>query len=216
VQAVQVLHKLSADLGEAVEISPSTSGAIVRAHGLEPARREELASALAGIPGVEFQALDLPQATTSGASNASSSPAPRPKLFAEKLQTMLGGPTGVESFANAVLDEGDAIAIRGHALRKLEQLFPDRSRLSSPDSEVIGAIAAAHRAVLRKHARSLRAKLEPLLGTGGQTSPEPMTLVEQAIELDRLLNAAFAGAHVTMSDDDLASRLRILLKELSL
>jgi anti-sigma factor RsiW len=214
VLAQQILHSLGADLGEPVSIAPSAAQVLVRAHGLDAARWNTIQDALAHIPGAVFENL-APQSAGPGVPSPAAAPQqPRPKLFAADLLQRLGGPSAVESFANAVLDDSDAIATRAHALESLAALFPLRAPLSAPDRAIVDQITADHRVALRRHVRSLGAHLEPLLSASPSPALETATLSARAIELDRMLNAAFAGAQIPLTDPELAARIHSLLKDL--
>jgi hypothetical protein len=215
VLAAEVLHKLGADLGEPVAIVPSLTHAIVRARALDPRRRQTIQDALAKLPGVTFESSE-PQTVGNRAPAPAPSllQAPRPKLFEADLLKRLGSPAALESFANAVLDDSDAIAIRAHAIQTLDTLFPQKTQLSPPDLAIIDGIVSAHRAVLDRHVQSLRGRLLPVLDGPADPSSEIASLSARAIELDRLLNAAFAGAQVQLTDPELAARIYSLLKDL--
>ncbi|MBL8236375.1 MAG: hypothetical protein JNM66_03090, partial [Bryobacterales bacterium] len=97
----------------------------------------------------------------------------------------------------------------------LDTLFPTKTQLSPPDRAIIDGIVAAHRAVLGRHVQSLRARLQPILdGAAGPSADAAAPLSTRAIELDRLLNAAFAGAQIPLTDSELAARIQSLLKDL--
>jgi anti-sigma factor RsiW len=215
VLAQQILHALGADLGEPVTVAPSATQVLVRAHGLDPARWKTIQDALAHIPGAVFENLATQSAAPVVTSPSVSPQQSRPKFFEADLLQRLGGPSAVESFANAVLDDSDAIATRAHAMESLAALFPLRAPLSAPDRAIVNQMAADHRTVLRRHVRSLVARLEPVL-SASPSSPalEAATLSARAIELDRMLNAAFAGAQIPLTDAELAARIRSLLKDL--
>jgi len=221
VLAAQVLHALGADLGEPVEILHSSTSAIVRATGLGESRRRAIQEALSQIPGVVFENVEAkpagsPPMAAAPAHAPTPMPAPRPKLYEAEILLRLGGPTAMESFANAVLDDSDGAAARAHAIQVLTALFPaDTQPLSKPDRAIVDAIAADHKAVMRRHVRSLTARLEPFLKANALPAPQTAaTLAARAIELDRLLNAAFAGAQVAYTDNELDARIQFLLKEL--
>jgi len=215
VLAAQVLHKLGADLGEPVAIVPSPTHAIVRTRALDPRRRQTIQDALAKLPGVAFESSELQTVANSAPALAPAVPqTPRPKLFEANLLKRLGSAAAVESFANAILDDSDTIAIRAHAIETLDTLFPKRTPLSPPDRAIIDGIVSAHRAVLDRHVQSLRARLQPILDGAAGPSPDAASLSARAIELDRLLNAAFAGAQVPLTDPELAVRIQSLLKDL--
>lgn len=216
VLAAQVLHKLGADLGEPVAIVPSLTHAIVRARALEPRRRQTIQDALAKLPGVTFERSEPQTVGNRAPTPVPTVPqTPRPKLFEANLLKQLGSPAAVESFANAILDDSDTIAIRAHAIQTLDTLFPTKTQLSPPDRAIIDGIVAAHRAVLGRHVQSLRARLQPILdGAAGPSADAAAPLSTRAIELDRLLNAAFAGAQIPLTDSELAARIQSLLKDL--
>ena len=216
VLAARVLHELDADLGEPVAVVPSATHAIVRAKGLDRRRRQAIQAALEKLPGVAFENSEPgTEARRAAPAAPTVSQAPRPKLFEAELLKRLGSPAAVESFANSVLDDGDAVAMRAHAIQALDSLFPDGAPLSPPDRVIIDTIVSEHRAVLRRHVQSLRARLQPILDGVPGPSADAAPLSMRAIELDRLLNAAFAGAQVSLTDAELAARIQFLLKELA-
>jgi len=194
---------------------PSPTHAIVRTRALDPRRRQTIQDALAKLPGVAFESSELQTVANSAPALAPAVPqTPRPKLFEANLLKRLGSAAAVESFANAILDDSDTIAIRAHAIETLDTLFPKRTPLSPPDRAIIDGIVSAHRAVLDRHVQSLRARLQPILDGAAGPSPDAASLSARAIELDRLLNAAFAGAQVPLTDPELAVRIQSLLNDL--
>jgi len=68
--------------------------------------------------------------------------------------------------------------------------------------------------VLGQRVQSLRARLQPILDGPAAPSSDAASLSARAIELDRLLNAAFAGAQIPLTDPELAARIQSLLKDL--
>jgi len=212
VRAAQILHELGADLGEPVVIVSSATQALVRANGLDPRRRQTIAAALAIQPGIEFQNIDPVASVPAAASPPTPAQPLRPKLFHAQLLNRLGSPAAVESFANAILDDSDSIAVRAHSLSTLAELFPPDARLTASERAIVNTILATHRATLRRHVQSIRNQLRPFLPAAAPA--ENAAGAAQAGELDRLLNAAFAGAPLALSDPELAARIQTLLQAL--
>jgi len=209
------LHQIGADLGEPVDVASDGGRLIVTGTSLTAARKQQLQSSLAAIPGVEVHFED-----PAGSQRAGSSPGDRiaqatapPQL---RLQTLLAGRESVEDFINHVLDSSDAVMARAHALRTLSRAFSPavENGLAAADRDILSSLRNGHAAALATRLDELRSTLKPILGAQSppakilpaindtwQTAAE-QSLFAAADDLDQMLNRILAGSKSDAQDAD--------------
>ena len=198
--AVAALHRLSADLGEPIQVETSADGQVALVgRGLSPQRQQEIAAALAleRDVGLRFE------------QPAPSAPAPRggvefttrPAPLQAALERLLGGLPAAEALTNALLDESEEMMARAHALHNLQARFPvaRQGELDEQGRATLRQIEADHRAAWRNHFARILQLLQPVrkgLGRGdGSAAPaDGAGFFASTRRLDRVLNIAFAGA----------------------
>ncbi|MCX6603457.1 MAG: hypothetical protein NTV52_07675 [Acidobacteria bacterium] len=197
VQVLAGLHRVGADLGEAVEVIVEKDGVLVRGTALDPGRAAILREAIAGVR------LELvePKAIVADGGTATTV-VPRPTVFGVR-----------DDAANAVIDESDAIVARAHALARLAARFQGVS-LSTEDVQTIREIENDHRTSLRQHAVQLRKRLAALRAPEA-AGEDLRPMAELARDLDELVSAGFAGAQSPLSDDEIVGRLQRILRGLT-
>ena len=197
VQVLAALHRVGADLGEAVEVIVEKDGVLVRGTALDPARAAVIREAVAGA---RFELVEPKAVAADGAPGSAIKP--RPVVF------------GVgDDLANAVIDASDAITARAHALGRMATRFAG-VRLSEGDAGLVRDIEEDHRQALRQHVGQLRKLLAELRVPEGAVG-ERRPLAQLARELDELVSAGFAGAQSSLSDAEIVDRLRTVLRELA-
>jgi len=215
VQVFRALHNIQADLGDPVEVSRDASGKIkITGIGLSPARQEEIRGAVSEIPDLVVTWHDSAEVRESRLRRAKpiNLEAAQSPLDA-RLRQFPGGPSDWERYSNRVLDESDAILARAHALRTLEEHFPDsrRARMRPSDLETLDRISAEHRAALHDHLRTLDALLAPVRETLNAPAPEPSAtrpgLLAAAQRMDSIVSVIFGGAPTTETPSQLLAGL---------
>lgn len=212
VEVWERLHAAGADLGEPVEVETSSAEVLVRTMALEPTRTDEIRRAIAGIEGARLIELE-PPAAQAGA-EAGSAVTPRPMLFAGRLRSHLGSDAAREEFANTVLDMGEAIMARAHALQRLEVRFAGQA-LRAREMAAIRRMETDHRDVLRRQAEELRRLLAGVFPEEPAPVEAPRPLGQTARTFDEAISAAFAGAQSRYSDAELLLQLQGALRELA-
>jgi hypothetical protein len=202
VQVFRALHEIEADLGDPVEVSRIASGEIkVVGTGVSTTRQEQIRGALRAIPNVIsewHESSARPERRPRHAKPVSLESVHNP--FEEMLR-----PTAPdwETFSNRVLDESDAILARAHALRTLEDHFPDqrRANLAPEDQNTLDQISSAHFVAFGDHVRRLDAILAPVLEAShasrsepGPAHPDVLTATQR---MDRVVSIIFGGAYTT-------------------
>ncbi len=199
---VAALHRIGADLGDPIEVERDRNRVLVTATGLTHARRQEIESALGGMPNIVLRFEDaLPSSSGRRRHEEHFHPASGNPLAAEAA-ARLGERVSFPEFVDRSLDLSDAALARAFAVRNLENRFPAGIRDS---------LALSDRALLKElqqdHLHALASTLDrltdwlgtafPQLRTGDAprqgTTVEDGHLVPAAQELDRLLILTLTG-----------------------
>jgi hypothetical protein len=130
----------------------------------------------------------------------------------------MGGRESMQQLANGALDASDHVTMYAHALANLDHRFAaSQSVMDSEDLVLLSQIRAEYLDGASGTLKSLQSMMEPLFGTLG-VEPADVSqqgLLEAALEVDRLLNAAFAGARSDLDDRRLYSVLRARMIQLA-
>ncbi|HLJ46170.1 MAG TPA: hypothetical protein VKU01_09190 [Bryobacteraceae bacterium] len=206
------LHELKADLGEPIELQRSTDRLVLTASGLKTERSQAIRVALAGIPDLTIRFTVPEVQVQEGGLPASPSTERQPVAFQTDLLAFTGGRQQLQNLGDALLDASDQVTTYVHALDNLETRFPAAlvSSMSEDDRGVLRRIQSDHRIAARYAAHSLDRLIEPIFDTLGinRGIDTRETLIEASLNVDRLLNAAFAGAQSDLSDHELYVKLR--------
>jgi hypothetical protein len=99
--------------------------------------------------------------------------------------------------------------MQAQALKKLDDRFANAG-LNTEERALLESIRHDHEAAVERAAQELHRLLEPVLQFLKVEEPAAFqgTLLQAALETDRLLNAALAGAHSNLSDRDLYRELK--------
>ncbi|MGI8741378.1 MAG: hypothetical protein ACR2NN_02180 [Bryobacteraceae bacterium] len=234
-QVTVALHRISADLGEPIEMTRDGSKLVVAAMGLGPRRQSQVRAAVAKIPGVEVR-FDQPELMSS---QPGIPVAPRRDASGAlsalqiQIQNQIGDPGSVEEFTNRVLDASEAAMARAYALRALARRFAPEieARLSPEDRNILAGLRQDHLSSLRVRVRQIDRLLEPALAdlapsretqSASAASPEWQMQAQQVFasmqRVDQLLSAMLAGddsGSAGQSPGDLASALGLLEAQLA-
>jgi hypothetical protein len=214
---VAELHHLKADLGEPIDLDHTENGRlVVNASGLGTDRAEVVRKALARFPelAVHFsEPKALPRAVSPAIPTTR-----RPVAFEAELIRYAGGRESLQQIANSALDASDQITMYVHAIAKLDDRFAvSRSSMDAGDLALLSQIRVEYRNGASGSLKLLQSMMEPLFETL-RIEPADVSrqdLLETALDVDRLLNAAFAGAHSDLEDPQLYSKLRTRIKQLA-
>ncbi len=118
------LHLVGADLGEPVEVSRTDGRIHVIGTGIEPGRQARILAALSAVPNLDIrfnetgagvpQISDFTPATNTAANSG----------LQEQILRQLKTRAAVEQFTNQLMERGDNLMSRAHALHRLAQRFP--------------------------------------------------------------------------------------------
>jgi hypothetical protein len=214
VMVVARLHELKADLGEPIELERTSADRLVlTGSGLSADRAQQIRQALAGLPDLTMHFV-VPHAT--GGSSGLGAPAPvarRAMAFEAELIQYAGGRPALEKLTDSVLDAGDQLTMYVHALDNLEKRFAGVD-VSSEDRAVLDGIQRDDRSNAAQAARALARLLGTIYDKLAieRTAPRAQqSLMQATLNVDRLLNATFAGAQSDLTDRELYSQLRASL-----
>jgi hypothetical protein len=216
---VAELHRLKADLGEPIDLERTEDGRlVVNASGLGAERAQAIRKALAEFPELTIH-FSEPKAAEGARTVGSEVPTTRrPVAFEPELIRYAGGRESLQQLANNVLDASDQITMYAHAIAKLDDRFAgSQSAMDAGDLALLSQIRAEYLKDARASVKSLESVMEPVFETLDIEAADvsQKDLLETALEVDRLLNAAFAGAHSDLDDSQLYSELRALIKRLA-
>jgi hypothetical protein len=220
-RVLAALNEIGADAGEPLDVSQDARHrrVVVRAAGLDPARQQQIAAALAPLPRVTLDFESGPPRTA-----AVSLAAPQtyssniPAGLRQRFEERLGGPVAVQELTDRTLEASAVILARAHAMEVLAANFPPETeaRLSLQDRSLLRRLRLRHVAELERLAARIRTGLKPLLASpsaphppfgdnqGGETWQAGVSsLVASARETDRVLNQILAGSYSQSSAEDL-------------
>ena len=125
----------------------------------------------------------------------------------------------MQAFIDRVLDESDRLTMYAHASQNLDSRFsaPRSSLLDPEDQAVLSRIRSDYLEGARECLAGIRSDMQsPLsaLESVPKSQTSPIDLTRAALQLDRAINAAFAGAHSELSDKELYSQIDGLVRYL--
>jgi hypothetical protein len=210
------LHQLRADLGDPIDLKRTADHRIaLTASGLSPERTQEIREALSGFPDLTIHFVVPHPVSGEGASESPVPTVRRPMAFEAQLLQYAGNRQALEKLSDSLLDAGDQVTTYIHALDNLDKRFPTTtvSAMSASDRAFLNQIELDHRSAARQAAGTVYRLLQPIFEKlSVQPSPaNDENLLQAALKMDRLLNAALAGAQSELSDRELYSQLRASL-----
>jgi hypothetical protein len=167
-QVMLALHKISADLGDPIDVSLKADQVLVTGVGLPPQRQREIRNALSANPNVVVQ-FNEPGASTSAA------PAPRPEgtvnadisQLQARVAEKVGGRIHFEELSSQVLDLSDQMMARTYALRRLAERFPADGDLSPADLQILKNLRQEHTSALLHLSAEIDHTLRPVFTSLG-------------------------------------------------
>jgi hypothetical protein len=223
---IAALRAIGADLGEPIEVTRTADRIIVTATGIDPARQEQLRSALSSFTNVEIQ-FPAPERTVSRALGSGRRVSPTDTRFEIQLRDRLGGPEAFSKFADGLLQRSDAMMARAYALRSLaERFLPDvESQLSVDDRHVLAKLRLEHFDALAAEFGEIDRVMRPVLDNAAappeiapaneswQSATQQLWMAAQ--NADRLLGSLLAGssANTSSAPADVANALAQLEAE---
>jgi hypothetical protein len=213
------LHRLKADLGEPIELERTEDDRLIlNASGLDTEQAQGIRHALARFPELTIH-FSEPKAIDGARAVGSSVPMTRrPVAFEPELLQYTRGRESMQQLANETLDASDQVTMYAHALARLDHRFgASESAMDTEDLVLLAQIRTDYRTSARRAAKLLQTLMEPIFVTLGIESADVPRedLLETALELDRLLNAAFAGAQSDLDDKQLYSALRARMTQIA-
>ena len=209
---VAQLHVLKADLGEPIELERAGDRLTLTASDFGADRTREITEALAQFPDVTLRFVGPKADASKGLNGPATSTARRPIAFEAELVQYAGGRQSLQKLIESLLDASDQVTVYAHALANLHKRFPPSvlSSLSAGDRTLLDRIKADHTSGARQAAHALLKLIDPIFKSLAiEALPESRgNLIEAALKVDRLLNAAFSGAQSDLSDRDLYAELR--------
>jgi hypothetical protein len=195
------LHRISADLGEPVEVSRSDDGVVVTGTGLSPEREQQVRDAIRGVAGAVAR-FAKPQA-------GEVPPLGEKSAVAASTRSDLGDRLGEEA-ANRALDGSEAVMARAHALRALAQRFSSavEAQLDEADRRLLLDLVRDHNQSLEVALSGLEASLAPALpaatpaasGPSANWQARALRTFEEARRVDQLLNTALSGTGASLTE----------------
>lgn len=154
-----------------------------------------------------------PKAGVSAGANGPATPAARrPIAFEAELVQYAGGRQSLQRLVDSLLDASDQVSMYAHARANLDKCFPPHvlSSMTGGDRTLLDRIKADHTSGARQAAHALQKLIDPIFERLAiENQPESSgDLLEAALKMDRLSNAAFAGAQSDLSNRDLYAELR--------
>jgi DNA-directed RNA polymerase specialized sigma24 family protein len=176
IEARLALHKVAADLGEQIEIEPSSTRVELRGVAVSEARRSQILAALSGVPHVltRFRVVEetpqrlarLRRTTALGATALIGVP------LAQTLKNRFPNAPEREQFVTHVLEASQQAYDRAWALRRLALRYQptEVALLGAAENDELASMVRDHSESLDRAMRTLKNNLRPLLSTNVQLS----------------------------------------------
>src|ERR1039457_5509577 len=204
-QVVSTLHRLSAALGDPLEMSREGGQVLVSGTGIPPQRQQQIHGLLDRLPHVVVR-FDDP-AFPAGATPVQSEPAtrdaagPEKSTYPARIEERLGGRPQFERFSSSVLDWTDSAMTRAYALRRLAQQFPAaaENEMTAEDRRTLRNLGREHLAAFAKDAQRVAGTVRPVLtgmGAGGAQIEARMEPTDWQSASEDLLVSARRGENL--------------------
>ncbi|HLK18800.1 MAG TPA: hypothetical protein VKT81_07580 [Bryobacteraceae bacterium] len=196
-RVLTALHQLGADLGDPVELSRTEHEIIVSGVGIPPARRQEIETALNGLPNVVVRFANAPAATVPARTVIADAQPNGP--LQSQIAEQVGGRAHFDELAAQVLDRSEQLMARVYALRRIEERFPAAvvAQLSPEDLGTLRRLQREHTAALRQQVVELEQLLQPVGHASGLSEARQgldPPLFQSARRVEKLLAVVFGAA----------------------
>ncbi|MBM3811229.1 MAG: hypothetical protein FJW20_06285 [Acidimicrobiia bacterium] len=202
------LHRISADLGDPVDIARSFERILITGVGIPAERRRQIQEAVGAMPFVELQFQEPAASSSLPSASRRISSTRRASPFQQQLEQQLGGRPALDQFTDLILDATDQMMSQAHALRRLAERFPRAVETSLPpeDRALLDKLRGEHAAALRELLARIHADASPVLrALSAQPSPAPAPQLqdwqastsrffETARRMERLFTILLGGA----------------------
>jgi hypothetical protein len=228
-QVMLALHKISADLGDPIEVSLKGDQVLVTGVGVPAQRQQEIRNALAANPNVIVR-LNEPVASTSAA------PAPRLEgtvnadmsQLQAKVAEKVGGRVHFEELSSQVLDLSDQMMARAYALRRLAERFPADVTLNPDDAKILADLRQEHTLALVHLSTEIERTLRPVFTSLGVDSrsanldaglslawqPATEEVFQSARQVEKLVAVLFGAAQNDAAGQQIPAQLLTDLSQL--
>ena len=218
IDADYLLHRAGACLGESLEARRTPEGAIVVAGVVETtARRAELETTLAGIPGIRFdlkaaEEAPLPAFADLPAPSVTVKPVEMPlrDLLEARFRNEPQPARAIATFAGRAAELAMGARAEAWALRRLGEKYPaaKTAGLRTDTRRLLEEMIREHGAATRRQSAALLRHLATVLPGYAAEPPAPQaTLLEAAGDTDALARGLFAGGALNLDPAEAVRRL---------
>lgn len=226
---IAALHRMGADLGDPIEVVRERDTIIVHGAGVDPARANQLRTALSGMPRVSID-LSAPALPAQADSRTPLVESGRESAVEPQISRQFSDRVAFQKVVDETLQSSEAMMARAHALRALADRFPAAvAAHMSPGSEaLLASIRQEHTAAMANQVAAIHRSMSTLLRSSAsapaqeQRVPAATNWQEQTYQLfssaaavDHLLGALLAPTAGTQLGDSGAADLAAALAKLS-
>jgi hypothetical protein len=206
-RVIAALHRIGADLGEPVDVRRESGTVFVNVTGIDPVRRAELKTALAGLRAVRLQFGVAPREESQAPTRRSVTQVDTANPLLAELQAVLPEAGTTADLADQLSQDTEKILDHVYALRGLARRFPHETvaQLATPEVDVLRGIVLDHVAAIEAFSAKIEHVMRPILprvnpadGVNGKTWQDvAQAMLDGARELDQAANASGGGDSAT-------------------
>jgi anti-sigma factor RsiW len=230
-KVIAALHRISADLGDPIEVVREKNAIVVSSAGLDPERADQLHASLSGIPRVSIRLsapAPLPAQVDSHTPVVEST---QESPLEPQISHRFSNHRAFQKIVDQTLKSSEDMMARAHALRSLADRFPPAvaAQMSPSSLALLNSILREHTAALASNVAAIERSMNPILRssdatvqppqrrTAASSSWEELTyqLFSSAATLDHLLGTLLAPAAGTQISDSGPADLAMALAKLS-
>jgi hypothetical protein len=224
------LHRIGADLGESIEVSPHPpEGVVVDVRHAPPEFRKRVMALLANKSGVQVEHQDDLKATnTGGRVTRTIQPAEASTPVDGRLIAFFGNGAAQENYTRSVLETTGTLLAHLYALENLANRWPatHEKDLSAAARTQLNAMTRDHAREISRGSLTLRANLEPLMKNFGYPASQDPTYAERpwqqasasgleaAAAVDRALRSMLTTSDTPVSPDQALPQIQRGLHDL--
>ncbi len=214
------LHRIGADLGEGIEITPRPPDQLaVNLASASPRTKEQVAALFGTIPGIKLEFQAPPTTTNSTVIPRADQPQQAPD---DRLAQYFGGVAVEENYTRSVLQTTTDVLAHWYALRELAVRWPSEKdgQLSEDAKAKLTVMLRDHTNQLQTETSGLKKDLEVLLKDLSQPASNQTAIVsganwqhssssglEAALRVDRVLRSLLTTSDAPMSLDEALPKL---------